>query len=389
MIHHPYLTWQRFIAGACLLAVLFSGLSCSKRKQAEAEPAAGTSTSALGKSIKEMSLNDVIVSVNGVELTKRQFEENVNRTLKRLTQRPNMKKNQIAMLGRRYINTYIPAYVNTQLLMQEARRTGVLSEADLAVAVAEWIKQEARSEKKPVDEFLKTVPGGAAALTNDAVQTVLAEAVIGTNVLPNVHVTEQVVQATIDAIKEENAAVDATNAVKVAWLKTLREQIVAGADFGKLADIHSQCKRSAPGNNGYWGEFERRDFIEPKMRDAVFRLKPGEVSDVLEDEEGFHLVKVLDAKNVPSNLAAKATQAESLSLAHILSRREPALEMSVPGDLKQQLFAQFKHQRTMEYLKRLQEKAVISYPNGTNFWDKANARATKPPGTGKKRGEQE
>ncbi len=384
---HRLHTAKGLAAGSCLLVALFLGSSCSKSQSGKEDPSArqAAATGASGeKSLQEMTPKDVIVSVNGVKLTKADFEESVNRALKRLAQQPNMKRGQVRMLGSRYIKTYIPNFVNTVLLEQEARESGVLSERDLAAAVAEWIAKEAKNEKKPLDQFLKTVPGGAVALTNDATRMVLVEAVIATNVLPKVKVTDEVVQATIAAIKEENAAVDATNALKKAWLNELRGQIAAGADFGKLADIHSQCERSAPGCNGYWGEFERRDFINPKMREAVFKLKPGEVSEVLEDEEGFHLVKMLGHKGGSTNLASKSQTSESVSLAHILIRREPALEMSVPSDLKKQIFEQFKARETAAFLDGLRAKATIIYPNGTNFWAKANSSLPKSATAGPK-----
>jgi hypothetical protein len=381
MVKHASSVCEYLVACVCLVGVLAIDTSCSKRDTGT-EAASGTnavgrgSDNTSGKTIQEMAPDDVIVSVDGAVLTKRLFEQNIKRMLTRLVQRPNLQRGQITAMGRRYIQTYIPSYVNTQILMQEARRQGTLSEADLAAAVDAWIKHEAKSERKTADEFVKTVPGGAAALTNDAIQILLVEAVIATNVLSKVSVPDTVVQDTIAAIKAENEAISATNAVKVAWLKTLREQIAAGADFGKLADIHSQCQRSAPGCSGYWGEFGRREFTEPKMRDAIFQLKAGEISDVLENDEGFHLVKLLAYTGAQTNVTGKAVQAETASLAHILIRSEPALEMSVPADLKKQLFEQFKQRRTAEYLEGLREKAVISYPNGTNFWPKAG---TPPP----------
>ena len=205
------------------------------------------------------------------------------------------------------------------------------------------------------------------------------DAMIATNVLPKVKVTDRFVEKTIKAIQAENAAADETNTLKVARLNMLREQILAGADFGKLADINSQCPRSVPGNNGFWGEFDRKELADRKMQEAVAKLKLGELSEVLSDDEGFHLVKVLARNGTGAS--------ESVSLAHIMLEREPALEMAVPTDLKQQLIEQRKEAVTKAYIDSLKAKAEITYPNGTNYWPKvsqAPSRRSVKPSTLKK-----
>ena len=110
------------------------------------------------------------------------------------------------------------------------------------------------------------------------------------------------------------------------------------------------------------------------MQEAIFKLKPGEISEVLSDDEGFHLVKVLAYKGGAKKTDGKVSVSESASLAHILLRREPALEMTVPADLKKQLAEQKKQLITSEYIKSLRAKAVIDYPNGTNFWPTASQK---------------
>lgn len=371
-----------------LLSVVLSGalvVGCSKMRREESNSAAtnctenvyvgGVATNATGKTLLEMAPDDVLVSVNGVTVTKRQLQANVERVMRRLEQKPNVKKNQLTATARMMFHTYVPGFVSRQLLLQEARRSKVLTGAALASATEKWIAKAAvEAGTSSPTKYLEKVAGGAEALRHDAEEAVLIEAVVATNVLPKVVVSERFLKATIEAIKAENQSVDATNEMYIARLKSLREQIVAGADFGRMADIHSQCKRSGPGNNGYWGEFERRDFLDSKMRDAIFSLKPGEMSDVLEDDEGFHLVKMLAHKNGLTNAVSAEVRVQEASLAHILIRREPALEMSVPEDLKKQLFEQIKQREIEKYLTGLREKADIRYPNGTNFWRKGQSR---------------
>lgn len=73
----------------------------------------------------------------------------------------------------------------------------------------------------------------------------------------------------------------------------LREQIEAGADFAALAQEHSKdtFTRERGGDLGY---FPRGILISSEVEDAAFSLQPGQVSEVIESELGYHIVQVLD-----------------------------------------------------------------------------------------------
>jgi parvulin-like peptidyl-prolyl isomerase len=73
----------------------------------------------------------------------------------------------------------------------------------------------------------------------------------------------------------------------------LLEQIRAGADFAALAQAHSQdaFTRERGGDLGY---FPRGILTSSKVEDVAFSLQPGQVSDVLESELGYHIIQVLD-----------------------------------------------------------------------------------------------
>ena len=68
----------------------------------------------------------------------------------------------------------------------------------------------------------------------------------------------------------------------------LRLQVMApGADFGAVAREHSDCpSKSAGGELGTFG----RGMMEKKFDDAVFGLKVGEISQVVETPMGFHII---------------------------------------------------------------------------------------------------
>lgn len=74
-----------------------------------------------------------------------------------------------------------------------------------------------------------------------------------------------------------------------ARLEQLREEVIDGADFADLAIEHSQAPGAQDG--GLIGWVVRGDLVAP-LDDAVFSLNEGEISEVIETPQGFHLLKV-------------------------------------------------------------------------------------------------
>ncbi len=83
-----------------------------------------------------------------------------------------------------------------------------------------------------------------------------------------------------------------------AKIDTVMQKLKAGADFAELAKEYSDDPGSAK-NGGDLGFFGRRMMVK-EFDEAAFNLKPGEISDIVKTNFGYHIIKLTDQKPYPS-----------------------------------------------------------------------------------------
>lgn len=77
-------------------------------------------------------------------------------------------------------------------------------------------------------------------------------------------------------------------------LLDIRKRVEAGEDFGKLAKENSEDVGSAE-KNGDLG-FAKRGMMVAPFEGAALKLKPNEMSDVVESEFGLHLIQLIETR---------------------------------------------------------------------------------------------
>ena len=119
-----------------------------------------------------------------------------------------------------------------------------------------------------------------------------------------------------------------TEAEALAKAQDLRAKIVAGADFADVARRESDDIGSG-NNGGDLGTFKHGQMVAA-FEDAAFKLKPGELSEPIKTQFGYHLIKVQthDSKSFEdarTEIEAKVKPDALKSAVEELGKKSPAV----------------------------------------------------------------
>ncbi|TSA28699.1 MAG: peptidylprolyl isomerase [Bacteroidetes bacterium] len=159
-------------------------------------------------------------------------------------------------------------YYNKSLLEIKAEMSDVIKEQMLVEQEQNKITENVMVTPAEVKAYFRKIP-------KDSIPEINAEVEIG------IITREPVVGETERMLARER-------------LEGFKERIIKGDDFATLAILYSEDPGSAK-QGGELGMFQRGD-MRPQFEAAAFRLKPGEVSDIVETEDGFHLIQMIERR---------------------------------------------------------------------------------------------
>lgn len=191
-------------------------------------------------------------------------------------------------------NTYSDANASAFVLQVEAMTRNYLVNQRLQALLLETVRVTPvelqqhfndTNEKVTVDyAFIaaSTVPEDQVTVTEDEILAKYGE------MSADLHHPAQV-QVSAVVFPRVASALDSADVVEE--IERLRSEIVeSGADFAEMAAAVSEDETSAP-NGGELGAFGRGAMV-PAFEDAAFALNPGEVSQPVQTQFGWHLIKV-------------------------------------------------------------------------------------------------
>ncbi len=293
----------------------------------------------------------MIVKVNGTTITVSDLEKEVKGMLAQYQQQQ-VPLDQIQSMLPEIKKQAIESLINRQLLYDEVDRRNIVSDSNQVKAeiqkIAASYPSQAEFEKhlsdhgftvdlmeKDMEQQLKldTLIRGHLNFTDIQVTEEEASSFYKSN--PDSFQAPEQLRASHILLKTSPEDPQDVKTQKRLELSGILGRIEKGADFADMARNHSDCPSKEKG--GDLGFFSKGAMVKP-FEDAAFAMKPGEVSEIVETQFGFHVIK-LEEKN---------------------EARKEEFD-AVKGDITNHLVATKEQAKFDEFINELRKEAVIEY----------------------------
>jgi parvulin-like peptidyl-prolyl isomerase len=207
--------------------------------------------------------------------------------------------------------------IDRKLLEQEIKKSGIIGDAELSQIVEKRIESDFGGQSR-LNELMAKLGSNPASFTNEFKNQVRVQTYAERAIAPQVTVSPEEIKKAIESnpqqfevklavrarhilVKSEPAGSDgkelseARSKIDTIYAKAK----LPGSDFGALAKEYSACPSASKG--GDLGFFETGAMV-PEFEKAAFALKPGEMSEPIKTQFGYHIIKV-EERREPSPTA--------------------------------------------------------------------------------------
>ena len=331
------------------------------RVEVEAEAEADTNLVEL--QAPEKSVDSVAVTVNGIDITEAELQKLIKPQLERMAQQSkNLPPAFAQTLEKQLRQQFLDKIIVGHLLGEKVK------EANIVITEEELVNQftKVAADQKPplsLDEFKKKL--AEYGQNFDEIKQQIKKGMAYQKVMEaqwgdKINITEEDAKKYYDEnptqfeVKEQvrashiliapakvtdpNADPNQAKSEAKAKAQDLLEQIKGGADFAALAKANSACGSAARGGDL---DFFPRGKMAAPFEKAAFELETGKVSDIVETQFGYHIIKVTGHKDAATISFEQAK-----------------------NDIIQNLTQGKKNELTQEYINSLKAEANIVYPPG-------------------------
>lgn len=329
-----------------------------------------------GTALGRLRSADVVVSVNGRELTKSALLARVGTMdALRRRRRPNAKAKNETAARLSLCRAYEPVFIEQTLLEDWAKRESV--EVPSAT-LKEHERRAFRNLRTKTDKSLEdlfNVPGVAldelrAQIRGEALRKTVADALAAkspTNLPPDF------AQRELAEMRAYNAVMAQTNVLVHARATNVWNQLKAGADFVATAKAFTEIPEEIE-DDCEWGTLDDQFLADdPALLAAIKSLKPGEFTPPMEGDNGLMIAK-LDGR----------AEDGSYELSRIFFRLPLMIEYPTPEEIV--ATARETHRKNLfnDLLKNLKATADVRRPHGHDLFKPPRPPA-RPTATKEKR----
>lgn len=233
--------------------------------------------------------DDIVARVNGTELTKKELEAEVDRLIPRITFHKNVPEEKRKF----YYERAIEELVNKELQYQDAVARGIKPDKEKVDAQMQRMRERFKSE----DDYKAALDKEG--LTQEKLRLMVErDMVIQAVTAKTVTDPSQISDADLKSFYDKNSArFKQPEGVKLKLISVKDEKkaqdilarIKSGDDFGTLAYTMSEDSyRVKSGDIGYM----HKGRMLPEIEAAAFKLKEGEVSDIIKAGDFFFIIRL-------------------------------------------------------------------------------------------------
>jgi peptidyl-prolyl cis-trans isomerase C len=260
----------------------------------------------LSLAAKKQTTSDKVAVANGVIITQKDLDTEMT-----------IIKERLAMMKRPFSDSQLQEFkektlvkiIGRELLFQESQKKEIkIDDAKVneeLMALKKKYASEADFKKSLSEKNLDET-----ALKDKLKQSLAIKELVDQLFIQKVNISEEEIKSYYDSqpqlfkqpekvhashilIKVDPNADETRKAEARKKIEKIQQRLKKGEDFATLAKEFSQCPSSAKG--GSLSYFARGQMAKP-FEEASFSLKPGEMSDIVETQFGYHLIKVIDKK---------------------------------------------------------------------------------------------
>jgi peptidyl-prolyl cis-trans isomerase C len=301
----------------------------------------------------EAGSTETAVTVNGINITEGEVDARLKPILERAARQ--MDPNSIEMYKKRLRPQAIEGMVMERLLDEQVTKAGItVNDEDVNKMINDMISQQGMT----MDSFkaMLQMRGQSFEQFTQQIKPRLSYEKLMEHQLGKVDIndaealafynenkadfnTSEEVQASHILIKISPTATAEEKAAARAKTEKLLKQVKEGGDFAALAMENSDD----PGSKVKGGDlgFFAKGMMVKEFETVAFAMKPGQVSDIVETQFGYHIIKVTDHKDAGLTPFEKA---------------KPEIIKELSNTKKNQLAG--------EYVNKLKAEAKIVYPAG-------------------------